>query len=303
LLVILSTVVVGVILVTGRLAVIQLAEVFADVLHFVIVLILILLHLLLTVPHHLGILKILNLKIQKIRNPNEVVRLILKVILRIVLIVIPKSILKILNLKIQKIRNPNEVVRLILKPLKVIRRILHQNRPLRLLNKTIHSSLALDLNLSKKRHVLAAVFGAISLNGLIAINFATERDIVVKGVCARVTMKFSVPIIMMIEDVLVFQKMKLNLVIFLELTTLFVANGLSSTFGPFAFPTIIAVEMELNGENKVVSVAVVFLVIPLLVLQQLVKPPVKLKPDRAPMVHVVDFNMERPLAPIFKLMI
>jgi len=184
----------------------------------------------------------------------------------------------------------------------VIRRIKRRHYlPLCLLNKTT-ISLVLGLSLSKKRHVLDVVFGAISLNGLNAINFATERNIVVEDVCARVTMNFSVPIIMMIEDVWAFPKMKPNPVIFLEMITLFVANGPTRIFGPFAFPTIIAVGMEPNGENKVVSVAVLFLVIPPLVYQQLVKPPVELKPDRAPMVRrVVGFNIPSILAQILLL--
>jgi hypothetical protein len=94
---------------------------------------------------------------------------------------------------------------MILNPLKEIRRILHQFRPLRLLNKTIHSPLALDLNLSKKSHVLGAVNGAITLNGLFAIDYATERNIVVKGVCALVTMKcFVLTVLMMIVYVVAF---------------------------------------------------------------------------------------------------
>jgi hypothetical protein len=56
--------------------------------------------------------------------------------------------------------------------------------------------------------------------------------------------------------------MKLVPVIFLEVTMLLVANGYSSTNGPLAFPTIIAVGMELNGENKVVSVMVLLRKIP-----------------------------------------
>jgi hypothetical protein len=219
----------------------ELVAVFAHVLQLVIVLILILLHLLLPVPH-LAQRLIRRIVTTIVQNINEVIILLPHP----PLIAIPKY------LPIQKIRTTNEVVALILNP----------TRPLRL-NKI---SLALDHNLSKKSHVLGAVNGAISLTGLVAIQFATERNIVVKSVCARVTMQVSVPITMMIVNVVVFHKMKLNPVIFLEMTTPYVANGPSSIFGPFAFQTIIAVGMEPNGENKLVSVALKLL-IPSLVLQ------------------------------------
>jgi len=101
---------------------------------------------------------------------------------------------------------------------------------------------------------------------------------------------------MMIVYVVEFLYMKLVPVMFLELMTLLVANGYSRTVGPLAFPTIIAVGMELNGENKVVYVMVLLIVIPTFVFYQQAKSPEKLKPDRVRMVRVARFSMPRLLA-------